>query len=124
MGVATAAETIIVPGRAAPLARYRHPRRGKPYLPKTSQEFRQRVQTSWLVAGRPNFGTVPLVMECEFVGMRSNGDCTNALKAVEDALQGLAFEDDKQVVRVAGSKRRCEPGEEPHCVVELEPWPG
>jgi Holliday junction resolvase RusA-like endonuclease len=33
------------------------------------------------------------------------GDTTNYLKTVEDALNGIAYEDDRQVQRVVGRKK-------------------
>jgi len=33
------------------------------------------------------------------------GDTTNYLKTVEDALNGVAYNDDKQILRIRGSKR-------------------
>jgi Holliday junction resolvase RusA-like endonuclease len=135
---------LTVPGEPVPLERARKGRGGHWYLPPASQEFRERVQTAWLVEGRPRLGELMLVLEAEFVcgrkpshlkvdGTPRSGaplmppcDVTNLLKAVEDALQDqrsgtFMFRDDVQLVEVHGRKRYTEPGEEPHSEVVV--WP-
>lgn len=114
-----------VAGDPVPLARYRHRRGGgKPYLPARSGEYRKRVQAAWQAAGRPQLGDAPLAMTLVFNfarpashrkkngGLRQGAptyppraDVSNLVKGVEDALQGLMFVDDAQIVGVVASKR-------------------
>lgn len=112
---------IEVPGEPVPLARARVTGRGT-YLPARSREYRQRVQTAWLVAGRPRLAgwvqvAVLAVFERPLSYRRADGsanprcpdfppkgDVDNVLKAVLDALGDLAFEDDKMVVSASATK--------------------
>lgn len=49
--------------------------------------------------------TVITITELEEDPSVLRGDTTNYLKTVEDALNGVAYEDDRQVQRVVGKKR-------------------
>jgi Holliday junction resolvase RusA-like endonuclease len=50
-------------------------------------------------------------------------DTTKLLRSTEDALKGITWADDKQVVSQRASKRWAEPGEEPGAVILVAPWP-
>lgn len=47
-------------------------------------------------------------------------DCDNIIKAVLDALNGVAYDDDAQVVAVSCSKRYAAEGEDAHITVRIE----
>lgn len=50
---------------------------------------------------------------------RNLGDTDKLVRACLDALTGLAYDDDSQVVEAAGIKRWCEPGEPEGAVVTV-----
>ena len=56
---------------------------------------------------------------------KPNGpDADNVLKAVSDALNGIAYQDDRQIVRACVEKRQAKQGEAPRvdvCIREMEP---
>lgn len=128
---------IIIPGQPIPNARARRGRGGNWYTPPATAEYRERVRVGWMVHGRRNFGAAPLEVSAEFVFAHSpsnlrkdgtprkgapsipNADADNLVKGALDALQGLAFDNDRQVDLGGVTRRFCEPGEEPHTVLSI-----
>jgi Holliday junction resolvase RusA-like endonuclease len=114
---------ITVPGDPIPLERARVGR-GRHYLPPRSVEFRERVRVAWMEAGRVNLGAGPIACSIRFYFERPashygtgrnarrlkasaaaafvGSDIDNLTKGVLDALQTLAFDNDRQVVCLAG----------------------
>lgn len=92
---------LTVPGRPVPLGRARTAGR-RHYLPARSRRFREVVETTWLAAGRPSLGAATFALSARFYGAHPNADLDNLLKAILDALNGLAFVDDRQLVCLAG----------------------
>ena len=95
---------ILVPTEPVPLARVRFSGRHC-YQPKRNREYRAVVQQ----AARSAMGNLP-PLQGEIAATvklyrrykptaRNYGDCDNHLKALLDALNGTAFEDDRQIVR-------------------------
>lgn len=97
--------------------------RGHSYLPQKTADFQKLVAWEYVRQGGENFGksAISIVLN---IGIRipksyskkkqaallnqictEKPDCSNVLKAVEDGLQGVAFDNDKQVVFVSLSKR-------------------
>lgn len=59
-------------------------------------------------------------VDVEFVvGTRRRVDIDNLAKTVLDALNGLAFGDDSQVVELHAVKRLAAPGEKPHTMIAV-----
>jgi Holliday junction resolvase RusA-like endonuclease len=136
---------LIVPGDPVPNARARKGRGGNWYTPRPTVEFRERVQTAWLVEGKPSFGSAPLELSATFVFARKpshlkadgtprkgapqfpprgSADLSNLVKNCEDALDGLLFENDTQVISYARVvKRYAFSDEEPHTELEVHPLP-
>ncbi len=48
-------------------------------------------------------------------------DSDKLLRCALDALTGVLFFDDAQVISASTAKRYCQPGEQPGCYIELEP---
>jgi Holliday junction resolvase RusA-like endonuclease len=118
--------SLIVPGEPVPLERARKGKGNHWYLPPRSREFRERIQTAWLVEGRVDLGDSQLELAATFVCAKPDGkDVSNMLKACEDALQDqhdgsrLCFRDDAQIARVEAGKRRVGKLEEPHTELDL-----
>lgn len=95
---------LVISGRPVPLQRSRT-RSGRHYLPARSRAYRELLQASWLAAGRPCMGAAPFALSVRFYGARANADLDNLLKSVLDALSGLAYDDDRQLVCIAGAHK-------------------
>lgn len=109
-----------------PLARARFGH-GRAYLPKRSREYRCRVAEAAREAlnGREPI-TGELTCKLEFYrkykrSARIAGDIDNHVKAVLDALNGIAFADDAQVVSLTATKFTDK--QKPRLVVELNQLP-
>lgn len=111
--------SFTIPGKPVPLARHRHGRNGS-YLPKRSRDYRELVEGCWLAAGRPTLGDSPFTLSARFYGLRANADLDNAVKGLLDALNGLAFTDDRQLVCMSGVQRL--PLDDRGARCELELW--
>ncbi len=92
---------LVVPGRPVPLQRSRTSS-GRHYLPARSKTYRLLVQAEWMAAGRPSLGDAPFAASMRFYGLRANADLDNAIKAILDGLNKLAFTDDSQLVCLSG----------------------
>lgn len=112
--------SLVIPGVPVPLARSRTSS-GRHYLPRRSAQYRDVVQHVWLAAGRPSLGSQPFSLSARFYGARANADLDNLVKAQLDALNGLAFADDSQLVCIAGAHKLPADAEGARAVAEL--WP-
>ncbi len=92
---------LTTPGVPVPLQRSRTGR-GRHYLPKRSVAYRETVQAEWMAAGRPSLGDASFSMSARFYGANPRADLDNLVKAILDALNGLAFDDDRQLVCLSG----------------------
>ncbi|MBQ7493715.1 MAG: RusA family crossover junction endodeoxyribonuclease [Selenomonadaceae bacterium] len=91
-----------------PLARPRFSR-GRAYLSQRDRDYRALLQDAARRAGVTQPTADELICRLEFYrrfkpSARAFGDLDNHIKAVFDALQGLLFDDDKQIVSVTASK--------------------
>lgn len=123
-----------VRGKAVPMQRAgRNYKTGRSYIPAESAEYRQRIQSAYKASidegDEPFAQSIPLSMtivvtlplqvkkswtkdkrqqaedgELEPVS-KNTGDVDNYAKAVQDALNGLAYHDDSQIVRLTVRKR-------------------
>jgi crossover junction endodeoxyribonuclease RusA len=110
---------LTVPGAPVPLQRSRTSS-GRHYLPARSRAYRELVQGEWLAAGRPSLGDAPFAASARFIGARANSDLDNLVKALLDALNGLAFADDRQLVCLSGCHKMSADADGPRA--ELELW--
>jgi crossover junction endodeoxyribonuclease RusA len=84
--------------------RPRFSKHGHAYTPKATREAEKVVADAWATSGGQQLNG-PVVMECAFyVGTKRVKDLDNMIKLVQDALNGRAFEDDSQIVRLVGVK--------------------
>jgi crossover junction endodeoxyribonuclease RusA len=110
---------LLVPGKAVPLQRSRTSR-GRHYLPPRSRAYRQLVQAEWMAAGRPSLGNAPFTLSARFIGARANSDLDNLCKAILDALNGLAYVDDSQLMCMSGCHKLAVDADGPR--TELDLW--
>lgn len=102
--------TVYVSGRPKPKERPRHSKNGHTYTPKSTQDYESIVRQAWVDAGGVLLeGPVSMVTEFTVDGVlitvkplnqpvsKMRGDIDNYTKSVMDALQGVAFLNDKQV---------------------------
>jgi Holliday junction resolvase RusA-like endonuclease len=88
-------------------------RSGRTFTPKPMAEFQEKVRLCAQAAGLISFlGPVEIIvvayLSVEPLSSPDAGDWDNYAKNVCDALRGVAFRDDKQIVRGAGVKLRDE----------------
>lgn len=109
---------VIIPGKPVPLQRHRSGNGGA-YLPKRSKVYRETVQTAWMASGRPTVGDAPFAIAARFYGAAATADLDNLTKGILDALNGLAFTDDRQAVCFAGVHKLPVDGDGPRAEVDL-----
>jgi len=83
------------------------------FMPKSYTEHKKLIQDK--LHGFNHMGTVPLSAEYVFVFKRAKsskknkfsmpvGDCDNLIKTYQDAMEGILFENDRQIVEVCSKK--------------------
>lgn len=108
--------TFTVPFPPSANRYWRHSRNGV-YVSEEATSYRAHAATAALVAGvRPAKGDV--VLSLEFYRPRKAGDLSNRIKVLEDALNGIAYYDDAQVVELHAWRR--DDSADPRVVVTLE----
>ncbi len=117
------AVSLTVAGVPIPLQRSRTSR-GRHYLPKRSRVFRELVQAEWMAAGRQSVGDAPFTASMRFYGANAAADLDNLVKAILDALNGLAFTDDKQLVCLSGCHKLSVDEHGARAVVDFWPLEG
>ena len=97
------------------------------YTPEKTRTYEDRVKSFGRLAmsGAPMTGPLKAVLRIHLPALKSGPkalrsapptgrpDLDNVVKAVLDALNGVLYADDAQVVTLEAYKRRCDPGEEP-----------
>lgn len=92
--------TFTVPGNPIPKARARVLRTGRTYTPRSTQEHEETVRIAAIKAGVKKVEEGPVRLVLHFY--RENAlrcDFDNLAKTVTDALNGIAYEDDSQIVQ-------------------------
>ena len=122
--------TLIIPLAPMPKARPRVVN-GRAYTPAATKAYERSIK---LAAAHLTPVEGPLAVSIAFIFPRLKGsrsaarqvkstrpDVDNLIKAVLDALNGLAFHDDGQVAQVSGAKWIAAADEEAHIEVTIEP---
>ena len=92
--------SFIVPGRPVPKGRPRVVR-GHAFTPAATVAAERKIALIARIAGaRPIGGPVSIRAIFIFADRRTRGDVDNLSKLALDALNGVAFKDDRQVVRL------------------------
>lgn len=130
--------TFFVPGLPSPQGSKNAYRRGQKIVlvesSKKVKPWRDTVsQVARFVCKQPIDGAVTVVVH--FVMPRTKAmrnkpappmvqkpDLDKMLRAVNDALTGIAYADDSQIVRLTGSKRRAAPGEQTGAHITITPF--
>jgi Holliday junction resolvase RusA-like endonuclease len=111
--------TLVVPGEPVPNARARRGAQGSFYTPRRTSEHRERIKAEWLLAGRPSLGDAPFAMSASFFrSSRRAADLDNLVKALLDALNGLAWDDDAQLIALSGVHKLEAPQSEARTVIK------
>lgn len=102
---------------------------GHAYTPKSTVDYEKKVKQAYLAVGGMDFGTdsVTISITAEFKKAKSNTmtepslkpDGDNIAKIILDALNGVAYSDDKQVIHHSVTKVWAADGI-PKVVVEIE----
>lgn len=136
---APAVVRIVVPGPPVPKGRPRLGKNGHAYTPARTRAYEQAVRAAWLEAGGPRLpdgpfaAVVDLVVERPASHYRTKArllredapvlplrlDADNALKGLLDALNGLAFTDDRWAADVHARKRWAADDEPAGAVLDL-----
>ncbi|MFO0271525.1 MAG: RusA family crossover junction endodeoxyribonuclease [Gemmatimonadota bacterium] len=119
--------TFVIPGKPQAKGRARtKPGSGRPYTPRTTASFERYVQQLAVLARVPK-ATGPVRMEIDFKFRRARKsaghhtarpDLSNLVKAIEDALNTIAYDDDAQISELAVRKFY---GETDETVVKITP---
>lgn len=128
-----------VPGKITGKGRPRFTRYGHVYTPKKTSNYEQMVKYSYLSTRskrldgpiRVNIAAIfripksytkheKVEAEMGILKPTKKPDVDNITKIILDALNGVAYQDDKQVIEVEVIKRYGKIGEEEHVIVSLE----
>lgn len=110
--------SFVVPGRPVPAARMTQ--RGKWVKRNAARYLAYKNHVGWVARQHfpePWEGPVGIRIVAYWWGGRP-GDLDNILKAVQDGLNGVAYYDDSQIVRVEGERHRGKPER-----TEVTIWP-
>lgn len=90
--------TFTVPGPPVPKERARRAPNGRWYTPTKTRDYERLVASCALHAGaKPKTGPVHITLAIFWPDRRSR-DADNVLKSVQDGLNGIAYDDDRQVI--------------------------
>lgn len=102
--------SFTVVGEPKSKGRPRFTRSGRTYTPKDTLEAERVIADAWRRLEIP-VSDKPMVLICDFyVGTLRRKDIDNMLKTVGDALNGVAYVDDSQLVGVVATKTFTVPG--------------
>lgn len=94
-----------VPGRPVPKQRPRVGKNGNIYIPQKCRVYEKQVgMMARQVFPRPLTG--PVALEVKLFFTSRPGDLDNYVKAISDGLNGIAWQDDRQVVELQASLQK------------------
>lgn len=73
---------------------------GKPYVSEDAKAYKESVFYSVPSTLRRHLLTCELTVTFKFYRPRKSGDLSNRIKILEDAMQGVIYKDDKQIVEL------------------------
>lgn len=90
--------TFTVPGPPVPKERARRAPNGRWYTPTKTRDYERLVASCALhVGAKPKTGPVHITLAIFWPDRRSR-DADNVLKSIQDGLNGIAYDDDRQVI--------------------------
>lgn len=105
--------TFIVPGKPIPKARPRVMRGGWTFTPQKTKDFEKFVSFHAMAAMVRNWKKdVSYRVALSFFGAHPRSDFDNLAKAISDALNGVVWNDDCQVIEATIRKLKCLKGQE------------
>lgn len=115
---------LIIEGRPVPYVRMTQ--RGK-YVKKNAQRYLDYKNTiAWMYKGNrlPKLDgkleiNVIVYLHGKTTPMGMDGDVDNYIKTAMDSLNGIAYDDDRQVVRAIGEKKPCKHASEQRMEIKL-----
>lgn len=114
-------QEFIIPTAPVPKGRPRLGRRGRVFTPKRTKNYEMVVAANAIAAGVKSTDQ-PVEMEIHFyMKTPTSADIDNLVKSVCDSLNGIAYVDDRQVMRLVAAKH---PSKKPHttvCITHNEP---
>lgn len=127
---------IYIPGQPVGKGRPRFVRAtGHAYTPTKTKDYEALVKRAYIIYNGHTMLTGPIRLDISAVYQlpkdkkrratlaqrpyTGKPDIDNVAKVIQDALNGLAYEDDKQVVEMYVEKRYCGEDEEPHVSVTV-----
>lgn len=106
---------FVVPGKPVPKARPRVMRNAHTFTPKRTKDYETLVQV-WALNAISGIHWLllqgPLGIEIDFYGATHSADWDNLAKAICDALNGVIYIDDSQIVSARITKCVAEKGQE------------
>lgn len=124
---------FIVYGQPQGKARPRFTKNGHVYTPKTTKDYERSIKQSYISASNgytcgDNALDISIIacMQRAKSNKRKHAttkpDIDNIIKAVLDGLNGVAFNDDKQVTSIKAIKRYCDNGQVPYLAVQINSY--
>jgi len=93
---------LVIPGRPRPKGRPRFNNKGFVYTPSNTRQHEKYVRELALdIVDKPLEGDLILNVTV-VIKNRNHGDLDNYVKLVSDALNGIAYQDDKQIKELHG----------------------
>ena len=130
--------TFTINGDPVGKGRPRLTRSGRAYTPKKTKDYESKVAKAYIDSGGPDFGMRPVCVHViarfgmpkswskkQKEHMRGKPavhriDIDNIIKVVMDSLNGVAFDDDKQVILCMGTKWWSDEGSVTVAINEME----
>jgi Holliday junction resolvase RusA-like endonuclease len=99
---------LFIPGRPRPKQRPRVGKGGRVYTPRATKNWEATVGWEWFINVGPRRFEGPIKVDLTFnYPDRRSVDVDNLIKAVLDGLEGVAYQNDSQIVEVIGRKLIC-----------------
>jgi crossover junction endodeoxyribonuclease RusA len=98
---------------------WRHSKNGKPYVSEEAKAYKSAVFYAVPSVLRNRLITGELAVTFKFYRPLKSGDLSNRIKILEDALQGVLFNDDKQIIEIHAF--RFDDKESPRVEIEISP---
>ncbi len=96
--------TLTIPGEPIAKGRPRHMKGGHTYTPKSTREFEARVRAAWDAEPRPDMPACVRLDVAFYLGTHRRVDVDNLVKAIGDALNARAYDDDWRIHDLRASK--------------------